>query len=68
MRFCNNCKLPSNYKLATLKLEMAKFLIVKQVQREAFESELQQLREAGIVGAKSKLSSLNPFLDEKTII
>lgn len=71
LRFIKSCKQRKNRfggPLTALELQAAKRSIVKQVQREVFDVELRQLKEAKTIDSNSKLLCLNPILDENGII
>lgn len=72
IRFSSNCKLPKNARtfgpLTTDELQEALLSIVKIVQQQCFHSERMKLARNATVSRKSKIRSLNPFLDSNGII
>ncbi|KRZ81245.1 hypothetical protein T08_16342, partial [Trichinella sp. T8] len=68
-RFVRNCRLPAVPRqggaLTVAELRKAEGTWVRMAQSEAFSSELQALSRKGRVVATSRLSRLDPFLDEE---
>ncbi|XP_026333317.1 uncharacterized protein LOC113240274 [Hyposmocoma kahamanoa] len=48
--------------------EKAKQSIIKQIQTEAFTAEISNLREGSKLDSKSKILSLNPFMDKQGVL
>ncbi|XP_046976652.1 uncharacterized protein LOC124542811 [Vanessa cardui] len=71
-RFLNYCKTKNNETgpsaLTTEELESALKIIIKIVQKEQFETEIQNVKIKKTVNKKSKLKRLNPYLDEDGIL
>ncbi|XP_003382158.1 putative integrase core domain protein [Trichinella spiralis] len=68
-RFVRNCRLPAEARqsgaLTVAELRMAEGTWVRMAQSEAFSSELQARSRKGRVVATSRLSRLDPFVDEE---
>lgn len=54
--------------LTLSEIRKAKECIVKQVQSETFQEEIRDLKEGKQVSSKSKISNLNPYLDENQVL
>ncbi|RVE43224.1 hypothetical protein evm_012104, partial [Chilo suppressalis] len=72
LRFINNCqksqvKITSSY-LTTEELQNSIDALVKLAQSESFGKEIQALKKKQFLDPKSKILSLNPFLDEVGMI
>lgn len=72
LRFRKNCSSSRNSRdigpLKTLELRNALSCILKQVQNQSFASEFKHLCNSKPISPKSKIISLNPFLDENGLI
>ncbi|XP_043263915.1 uncharacterized protein LOC122404086 [Colletes gigas] len=71
LRFCNNAKRnnkKSTGPLLVAEIRNAHFRVIRLVQLEAFPSEIENLKKGKSISKKSKLVSLNPFIDENGII
>ena len=73
IRFAENCRnVKSNRSLDECltvgEIEVAERFIIKDVQHEAFDAEMKAIRNGDPVSAKSKLSSLNPFINNDGIL
>lgn len=71
-RFKENCTKPKHLRnlgpLSTKEIDNASLSLVKFVQNECFASELSLLKQGKPLSSKSKILSLNPFLDDERII
>lgn len=72
LRFIHNCstqrELRTTGVLSALELEKALNLLVKISQSSSFTEEYHDLKSGNGVGEKSKILSLNPFIDEEGIL
>lgn len=72
LRFIHNCKSSSLNRntglIEVVELSNAMNILLKMAQQETFPSELKSLNSNGQVKGKSKLFSLNPFLDKEGLI
>ncbi|KAJ8956011.1 hypothetical protein NQ318_006287 [Aromia moschata] len=72
LRFVENIKTPKEQrihgKLTIEELKRSQSMLIKIVQAETFSQEIHDLEKNRMVNRGSKLSSLNPFLDESKII
>ncbi|XP_018404101.1 PREDICTED: uncharacterized protein LOC108780784 [Cyphomyrmex costatus] len=69
MRFINNLRsIKSKGSLSIEELEQANIIIIRLVQRQVFEREIEDLRNGREIYRKSKLLTLRPFLDEQGLI
>ena len=73
LRFLHNCKEKHadkivNEHLSFDEISIAEKLVIKDVQREVFASEISLLKNGKEVPSSNKHSSLCPFLDEKGVI
>lgn len=70
-RFYHNLKFPHKKHtrhITSEELTKAEETIIGLVQRETFSNEIQQLEKKQMVNRKSKLRTLNPFLDERGLL
>lgn len=71
-RFIQNCKLPKDYRntssLTVDELNKSRHWIFAQVQQQAFPQELKALKEHKTIENRSRLKTLNPFLDNLGLI
>jgi hypothetical protein len=71
LRFAENCRKPITKHTSPLKvseLERSILIILKNVQHQAFSTEIKELEGGRQVSKKSRLISLNPFLDDSGLI
>lgn len=72
LRFIHNCKQTKNMRrsgtLSADELDQSTQILIKACQRDSFAEELHCLETNKPVNRKSKLLSLNPFLDEQNLI
>jgi hypothetical protein len=71
LRFAENCRKPITKHTNPLKvseLERSILIILKNVQHQAFSTEIKELEGGRQVSKKSRLISLNPFLDDSGLI
>lgn len=72
LRFKNNCIVAGSLRisgqLSVDELEQAMSVLIRTVQSEEFALEKSDLQNQQVVHTKSKLITLNPFLDSKNII
>ncbi|XP_072395063.1 uncharacterized protein [Diabrotica undecimpunctata] len=75
LRFINNCKISKSSlherasgDLTSQEISNAMFYLVRIVQNECFSEEIRNLTKKGPVSPKSKLISLQPFLDSNRIL
>lgn len=68
IRFINLKKTRQKGTLTVQELEQATISIIKLVQQQAFNKEIEDLRKGKEVNKKSKLLSLRPFLDEHGLL
>lgn len=72
LRFCRNCKVPRNQReygpLKQAEISDSLKHIVKIVQNKAFSEDLNNIKRYNSVKPSSHLSSLNPFIDEDSIL
>ncbi|KAJ8933002.1 hypothetical protein NQ318_003667, partial [Aromia moschata] len=72
LRFVENIKTPKEQrihgKLTIEELKRSQSMLIKIVQAETFSQEIHDLEKNRMVNRGSKLSSLNPFLDESKLI
>jgi hypothetical protein len=71
LRFAENCRKPITKHTGSLKvseLQRSMLIILKNVQYQAFSTEIKELEGGRQVSKKSRLISLNPFLDDSGLI
>jgi hypothetical protein len=71
LRFAENCRKPITKHTGPLKvseLQRSMLIILKNVQHQAFSTEIKELEGGRQVSKKSRLISLNPFLDDSGLI
>jgi hypothetical protein len=71
LRFAENCRKPITKHTGPLKvseLQRSMLIILKNVQYQAFSTEIKELEGGRQVSKKSRLISLNPFLDDSGLI
>jgi hypothetical protein len=71
LRFAENCRKPITKHTGLLKvseLERSMLIILKNVQHQAFSTEIKELEGGRQVSKKIRLISLNPFLDDSGLI
>ncbi|XP_018407562.1 PREDICTED: uncharacterized protein LOC108783489 [Cyphomyrmex costatus] len=69
MRFTNNLRgIKRKGSLSIEELEQANIIIIRLVQRQVYEREIEDLQNGREVHRKSKLLTLRPFLDEQGLI
>jgi hypothetical protein len=71
LRFAENCRKPITKHTGPLKVsevQRSMLIILKNVQYQAFSTEIKELEGGRQVSKKSRLTSLNPFLDDSGLI
>lgn len=72
LRFRQNCKLNNNDKLvenlSAEEIKNASIVLIKNLQNQCFNKEIQDLKSTGVVSPKSALLCLSPFLDDEGVI
>ncbi|XP_033116718.1 uncharacterized protein LOC117116731 [Anneissia japonica] len=71
-RFITNCRSNKNYRvyrrLEHKEIQYAELSIIRKAQQESFPSDIRNLKENGIVGSNSVLSTLTPTVDEDGVL
>ncbi|XP_055623293.1 uncharacterized protein LOC129766719 [Toxorhynchites rutilus septentrionalis] len=73
LRFARKCQrrhneIPDISHISVAELQVAKQVLVRQVQQEAFATELKELSNHRVVPVRSPLKLLNPFLDQQGVL